>query len=198
MNTTRMDTLIHLSDLALVDLIRAGDDLAFKEIFKRYNRALFAHAYNKLRDREEAKDVVQDVFLKLWNYSQQENFTPSNLAGYLHVAVRNRILDKLSKSKHANDYLNSLQNFLDEGEERADFRIREQQLQEHIDQAILSLPSRMRLVFEMSRKEHLSHKEIAQQLNISDQTVTDQIKKALKILRSKLGILLYLLFIFSK
>lgn len=193
-----MDTLIHLSDLALIDLVRAGNDLAFKEIFKRYNRALFAHAYNKLRDKEEAKDVVQDIFLKLWNYSQQADFAPLNLASYLHTAIRNRVLDMLSKSKHANDYLNSLQTFLDEGSERTDYRIREQQLQQHIDQAILALPSRMRLVFEMSRKEHLSHKEIAQQLNISDQTVTDQIKKALKILRSKLGILLYLLFIFSK
>jgi RNA polymerase sigma-70 factor (family 1) len=193
-----MDTLIHLSDLALIDLIRAGNELAFREIFKRYNRALFAHAYNKLKDKEEAKDVVQDVFLKFWNYSQQENFTPLNLASYLHVAIRNRVLDTLSKSKHASNYVNSLQIFLDEEEERTDFRIREQQLQKHIDQAILSLPSRMRLVFEMSRKEHLSHKEIAQQLNISDQTVTDQIKKALKILRSKLGILLYLIFIFTK
>lgn len=193
-----MDTLIHLSDLALIDLIRAGNELAFREIFKRYNRALFAHAYNKLKDKEEAKDVVQDVFLKFWNYSQQENFTPLNLASYLHVAIRNRVLDTLSKSKYASNYVNSLQIFLDEEEERTDFRIREQQLQKHIDQAILSLPSRMRLVFEMSRKEHLSHKEIAQQLNISDQTVTDQIKKALKILRSKLGILLYLIFIFTK
>ncbi|MEH6304017.1 RNA polymerase sigma-70 factor [Olivibacter sp. CPCC 100613] len=193
-----MDTLIHLSDLALIDLIRAGNDLAFKEIFKRYNRTLFAHAYNKLRDQEEAKDVVQDIFLKLWNYSQQADFAPLNLASYLHTAVRNRVFDTLSKSKHANDYLNSLQTFLDEGSERTDDRVRTHQLQEHIDRAILSLPSRMRLVFEMSRKEHLSHKEIAQQLNISDQTVTDQIKKALKILRSKLGILVYLLFIFSK
>lgn len=198
MEKTRMNTLVHLSDLALVDLIRTGNELAFREIFKRYNRALFAHAYNKLRNREEAKDVVQDVFLKLWNYSQQDHFNPLNLSAYLHIAIRNRILDMLSKSKHASDYLNSLQIFMDVEAERTDFRIREQQLQEHIDQAILTLPSRMRLVFEMSRKEHLSHKEIAQQLNISDQTVTDQIKKALKILRSKLGILLYLIFIFSK
>jgi RNA polymerase sigma-70 factor (ECF subfamily) len=198
MEKIRVDTLIHLSDLALVDMARTGNELAFKEIFRRYNRALFAHAYNKMRDKEEAKDVVQDVFLKLWNYSQQENFTPLNLAAYLHIAVRNRILDKLSKSKHANDYLSSLQIFLNEREEQTDFRIREQQLQQHIDRAILALPSRMRLVFEMSRRDHLSHKEIAQQLNISDQTVTDQIKKALKILRSKLGILFYLIFIFSK
>lgn len=198
MEKIRVDTLIHLSDLTLVDMARTGNELAFKEIFRRYNRALFAHAYNKMRDKEEAKDVVQDVFLKLWNYSQQENFTPLNLAAYLHIAVRNRILDKLSKSKHASDYLSSLQIFLNEREEQTDFRIREQQLQQHIDRAILALPSRMRLVFEMSRRDHLSHKEIAQQLNISDQTVTDQIKKALKILRSKLGILLYLIFIFSK
>lgn len=188
--------MVNLSDTALVNRIHEGDELAFQEIFKRYNRILFAHAYNKLRDKEEAKDVVQDVFMNLWNRSKEEAFSPLNVKAYLHTAVRNRILDGLSKSKNAFRYLDSLQAFLDTENTHADFRIRERQLQATIDGAISTLPSRMRLVFEMSRKEHLSHKEIAQQLCLSDQTVTDQIKKALRILRTKLGILIYLVFIF--
>lgn len=193
-----VEKVVHLSDLELVSLIREADELAFKEIFKRYNRLLYAHAYNKLRNKEEAKDIVQEVFLSFWNYSQQPEFRPLNLSAYLHTATRNKVFDFLSKSKNATTYLASLQTFLDIEDTKSDFRIREQQLQETIDQAISSLPSRMRLVFELSRKAHLSHKEIAQQLHISDQTVTDQIKKALKILRSKLGLILYLLFIFNK
>jgi len=193
-----MKGLPHLSDLQLVSLIREGNEAAFAEIFYRYNRLLFANAYNKLRNREEAKDVVQEVFTSLWNHSRRAGFQPLNLGAYLHTSIRNKIFDMLSKSRNASVYLASLQDFLDEGEAGTDYRIREKQLQHTIDEAVSSLPNRMRLVFELSRKEHLSHKEIAQQLNISDQTVTDQIKKALKILRSKLGIMLYLLFIFSR
>lgn len=193
----RIVETFQLTDIELASFMKGGSSEAFEEIFRRYNRLLYTHAYNKLRDREEAKDIVQEVFANLWSKSQQYELSTTNLSGYLYASVRNRIFDILSKKRSASNYLLSLQDYIDQHDLQTDHRVREQQLQGIIEKAIDSLPPRMKLVFELSRKEHLSHKEIAQQLNISDQTVTDQIKKALKILRTKLGIMLYLMFLFG-
>ncbi|GAA4802210.1 RNA polymerase sigma-70 factor [Olivibacter ginsenosidimutans] len=189
-----MEKIAHLTDRQLLLLINDGSQSAFSLLFRRYNRQLYTHAYHKLRDEEEAKDVVQDVFINVWNLIQRQALATDNFQGYLLCAVKNKILDNLSKKKNAALYLASLQDFIEHEETWADYPIREQQMQDQIDEAILALPFRMRAVFELSRKQHLSHKEIARQLNISHQTVTDQIKKALKILRVKLGIVLSLLF----
>jgi len=193
-----MEEILDLTDRQLLSLISKGSESAFSVLFYRYNRLLYAHAYNKLRDVEEAKDVVQEVFINLWNIAQRQPLVTENLVGYLQTAVRNKVFDTLSKKKSASTYLTSLQDFIDQAEVQTDYPIRERQMQDIIDTAILALPNRMRAVFELSRKQHLSHKEIAQQLNISDQTVTDQIKKALRILRVKLGIILSLLFVFIR
>ncbi len=73
-----------------------------------------------------------------------------------------------------------------------DHLVREKQMKAIIEREISKLPKKMRIVFELSRNEHLSHKEIAETLNLSEQTVTDQIKKALKILRTRMGMCFFL------
>jgi RNA polymerase sigma-70 factor (family 1) len=184
------------TDGELTSLLLSGDENAFNQIFKRYNGLLYSHAYHKLRNREEAKDVVQDVFALLWSKRQEIHFK-SNLVGYLYTAVRNKIFDFISHQTVETKYLDSLQSFLDNGTAITDHMIREKQIAAIIEQEIAALPPRMRLVFELSRKQHKSHQEIAEELGISQQTVTDQIKKALKILRSKLSMVAYLVFLFN-
>lgn len=186
--------MVKLTDEELLSLMSRGNDLAFSVFFHRYNRPLYLQVYQKLRDEEEAKDIVQDVFVNLWNISQSQGLITGHLKAYLFKAVRNRIFDLLSKKKSADKYVNSLQTFIDRATEQTDYPVREKQMQDLIDKAMLALPHRMRTVFELSRRQHLSHKEIAAQLHISDQTVTDQIKKALRILRVKLGVLFGLMF----
>ncbi|WP_233260621.1 sigma-70 family RNA polymerase sigma factor [Pedobacter sp. HMWF019] len=87
--------------------------------------------------------------------------------------------------------------FAQDWEGTTDYPIREKQLQFVIDREIAGLPEKMREVFLMSRVSNLSHKEIAAQLGISEQTVSTQIKRALKILRSRLGLMLYLVLWFK-
>lgn len=187
----------YLNDFELISLLQEGDVKAYTEIFKRYNGLLFAHAYKKLGDKEEAKDIVQEVFTSLWN--KHENMViNTNLAGYLYTVLRNRIYNILSHKRIESDYIKSLQNFLDQDYVLTDHLIREKQLQELIDNEIKCLPPRMRLIFEMSRKEYMSHEEIAVQLNISRQTVTDQIKKALRTIRPRITVVLWVLYLISK
>lgn len=191
-----MEDVDQLTDKELLSLIGTGDVMAFNIIFKKYNRELYAAAYNKLRDREEAKDVVQDVFSRLWCKAGEINLTKADLPSYLHIAVRNRIFDLISKKKSASAYLEDLRTYLLESAEHADYLIREKQMKAMIEEEIATLPPRMREVFVLSRNHHLSHKEIAHQLNVSDQTVTDQVKKALKILKTKVSLLPILFFFF--
>ena len=181
-----------LSDQELVFLLNKGDHLAYAQIYDRYKFILQAHAVNKLRDREEAKDVIQEVFTYLW--SKREIIQLSgNLSGYLYGAVRNAILNKIAHQQVRGKYLDSLKAFSGQQNIVTDHRIREKQLREHIEKEVGQLPPKMRAVFELSRKQYLSHSEIAWKLEISEQTVSKQITNALRILRVKLGVLICLL-----
>lgn len=175
-----------LTDPELIRLLKNSDRRAYTEIFNRYNKLLYSHVYNKLRDEEGARDVVQDAFVVLWEKRLViENI---NLAGYLFTMTRNRILNLLSHHKIVADYEASIYNYVQSGTEMADELIREKQLAAIIAAEIAALPPRMREIFEMSRYQYLSNKDIAVKLNLSEHTVADQIKKSLRTLRLKIGL----------
>lgn len=183
-----------ISDNELAELLRSGDRAAFTEIYNRYKWLLHTHAYKWMQDREEAKDIIHELFAALWTKRESLSF-PDNLSAYLYTAVRNRIFNVISHQKVASQYLNSLQAFIDEDQAAADHLVREKQMTLLIEKEIAALPAKMRAVFELSRKEQLSHKEIAEQLAISEQTVRKHVQHALKILRVKLGLVVFLFLI---
>lgn len=179
-------------DEELVALLAKSDKLAYSEIFYRYNKLLYSHAYNKLRECEEAKDIVSEVFYALWA-KRGQSLPEQNLAGYLFIAVRYKIADFLSRKVVKHRYVESLQNFIDDAHEvSTDHLIREKQLKEVIEEEISALPPRMQEIFRMSRFEQMSHREIAEKLSLSEQTVKDQVKKALRVLRIKLGLIVFI------
>jgi RNA polymerase sigma-70 factor (family 1) len=182
-----------LSDEELSKLLRSGDQSAFKEIYERYKFILHAHALNKLRNRTDAGDVIQDLFIYLWEKREIIEFK-GNLSGYLYTAMRNAVLNKIAglgvRTRYADSIKALPENFVFE----TDHLIRERQLIQLIEDEIALLPAKMREVFEFSRKHHLSHKEIADRMNISEQTVSKQVSNALKILKVKLGPLFSLIF----
>ncbi|SHF38228.1 RNA polymerase sigma factor [Pedobacter caeni] len=182
-----------LTDAELSGLLKSDDRSAFTEIYDRYNSLLYIYAFKKLKDKEEAQDVVQETFIKLWNNRSGFQLSTS-LAGYLYTAVRNRSFDLFAHHKISAVYINSLQSFLNHNESATDHLIREKELTILIEKEISNLPPRMKEIFEMSRKEFMSHKEIADKLGLSEHTITTQIKRALRILRVKLGIIVYLMF----
>lgn len=181
------------SDQKLTELLSDGDRDAFTQIFKRYNGILYAHAFKKLGEQENAKDVVQEIFSILWARRDEISFK-TNLSGYLYTSVKNKILDLITHNEIKDSYADSLKHFVNNSAEIADHLIREKQLREIIERETDKLPPRMQLIFKMSRNNHLSHKEIAEELKLSEQTVTDQIKKALKVLKSKISLILFWVF----
>jgi RNA polymerase sigma-70 factor (ECF subfamily) len=182
-----------LSDVELTELLKSGDAAAYTVIYNRYFDVLYIHAYRKLNHKEEAQDVIHELFTQLWTKRETIEIK-SNLTSYLYSAVRNKILDLISHQHVESKYMSSLQNYIVHGACVTDHAIREKQLAALIEKGIADLPPKMKEVFELSRKQKLSHKEIAEKLNLSEQTVKKQVNNALKILRVKLGTMLFLSF----
>jgi len=188
-----MPSYNQLTDAELLDLLKQGDHSAYTEIFSRYNKLLYNHTYNKIREKEEARDIVHDIFYSLWTRRSQLEIK-NNFAAYLFTAVRYKIADLLAKKQVEDKYILSLQTFIDREPVFTDYLVREKQFREIIDEEIAALPPRMREIFKMSRFGQFSHKEIALELGISEQTVKDQVKTALKILRSRFGLFVFICF----
>ncbi|MES2277374.1 MAG: RNA polymerase sigma-70 factor [Bacteroidota bacterium] len=184
-----------LSDPELVVLLKTSDETAYTEIYNRYKRILYLHAFKRLRNQEEVDDIVHELFTTLW-IKRETLELKTNLAGYLYTAVRNRILDYISHQQVETAYVVNLQQFIDKGTAVTDHRVRLSMLQELIDKEIAHLPAKMREIFELSRKSQLSHQEIAQQLNVSKKTVKNQVNNALKILRVRIGMIIFLYLLF--
>ncbi len=179
--------IIQISDQSkdqdLIKAISQSDERAFQVLFNRYYKGLLVTALNVLKEKDQAKDIIQDLFFWLWQ-NRESLEIQSSVAAYLKRAVINRCLNLLKKEQKLLDSedweepINSSPNphELIEGEE----------LKAFIDHALGQLPERCRLVFSLKRIEGFSVKEIADQLEISPKTVENQITKALKHLRQEL------------
>lgn len=181
-----MAILENFSDAELTVFLREGDSAAFAEIYARYFGLLYVFVHRKLKDQDDAKDILQELFTTIWIKRETLNFS-GTLSTYLYAAARNRMLDRISRKGIESRYIESLQEFSNEGQVTTDYRVRERQLASLIEQEIDALPAKMREVFLLSRRDHLSYKEIAGKLDLSEQTVRSHVKHALRILRVRLG-----------
>lgn len=179
------------SDPELTDLLKSGDRNAFAEIYNRYRFILHNHAWNKIRNKEESEDLVHEVFSMIWAKRQTINIG-SNLSGYLYSCIHNQFLNKIVHKNVRTKYIDSIAAFSETGPVVTDHRVRENMLRAIIEKEVAQLPPRMREVFELSRKQNLNHKEIAEIMGISEQTVKKQMNYALNILRKRLGLVLFL------
>lgn len=182
-----MNNYKFLSDADLIELLKNNDHTAFAEIFNRYKTVIYLHAYNRIGDRAEAMDMVQDLFATLWDKRQIFELK-SNLSGYLYTSIRNKVLTSITHKSVKTNYQSVLKEVMDTNSCITDHLIRENLLANIIEREIDGLPSKMQNIFNLSRKHYLSHLEIAEQLDISPATVKTQINNALRILRKKLDV----------
>lgn len=170
------------TDDTLVEMLAADNQWALKEIFSRYNLRLFRQAAGVLQDEDYAKDVVQSVFIDLWNRRKSSRI--QTLSHYLSTAVKFQVLKQLRNGKRHEQHLRTLASlqFVNQTQEMIDHGELEDALQTAVDE----LSPRCKEVFVLSRFENLSHKEISSRLNISTKTVEVQITKALSFLRQRI------------
>jgi RNA polymerase sigma-70 factor (ECF subfamily) len=174
------------SDLELTALLKEGNRVAFTEIYNRYMELLFLHAVKRLKDEDEAEDLIHDLFASLWERATELQFNVT-LSAYLYKAVKNKVINALTHRHIKTNYLESLQSYIDAGVYPTDEAIRVHELALQIEKEVDRMPKKMREVFQLSRNSNLSHKEIAEQLGISDKTVKKQIGNAIKILKDNIN-----------
>lgn len=186
-----------LNDIALADLLKKGDSAAFSMIYTRYRGLLYIYACKIVKDFDLAEDLVQEVFISIWDKRETIDFKTS-ISSYLYSAVRYKFFDFIDKQKVKSDYVQSLQLFLDKGEFLTDDYIAERELAALIEGEIARLPKKMREIFELSRQMNLKNTQIAEQLGLSEKTVRNQLSLAIKTLRSKLPMSTFVLLFFHR
>lgn len=164
--------------------LQQGDQQSFDLIFKSYWNPLLLYLSKLVKDREDAEDLLQNIFFNLWNRGRAGDI--QHLETWLYGAARKSALFYHRTQNNQKKLIASiLQHIQEEGFSLADEQ-QGKELQLIIDKEIEKLPLKMREVFLLSRREQLSYKEIAELLNISDQTVKKQVSNALGILRTSL------------
>jgi len=179
-----MDAYCSYSDQELTAFLKNGDKSAFTEIYNRYWKKMFTLACQKINDPEEAREIVQQIFIRLWERKDKLEIN-NTLGGYLSVSVKYRIINALNMHYVRKNYIDNLPAWSeldDSTQEWLDF----EEVKERLAILVSNLPEKCRIVFIMSREQGLSQKKIAETLNISEKTVEAHLSKAVKSLRTGL------------
>lgn len=173
------------SDLELVDLLKQDDRDAFAEIYRRHAHRLTDFASSKLYSLNDARDLIQDLFAGLWA-DRIKIPVSTSLQSYLFASVRYKVIDKIRKNVTREEYAIIVQSLAIHTGHSPEKELEAKELKKIVDIAIEQLPPRTREIYKLSRDEHQTVSEIATQLNLSDQTVKNQLTTAMKSLRETL------------
>lgn len=170
-----------LCEEVLLKLLKADDDKAFKEIYKRYWRQLYKSAYIKTRSHNTAEEIVQNIFVTLWE--KRTTSSIEHLESYLQTAVKYRVINYFKSFLVKEKYLKNLKNQYAETEDTSATNLLLHELNAIIDKAIRELPERTQIIFNLSRTEHYTVKQISESMHLSEKAVEYHITKSLKQLR---------------
>lgn len=159
--------------------VKLGSLEAFEKIYHQNFETMIKIGLRYLRDENSAKDLLQDIFLNLWEKRTSLKIEENSLSAYLKTAMRNRSLNLIRKKASRWEAVDEHQLAVSQAE-NPQYILEGEDMSKAIEHALEALPSRCRLVFVLKRVEGLSLKEIATQLEISPKTVENQMTKALK------------------
>lgn len=193
--TFATDTIhVPVSEQEIRNALVQGDQQVFGIFFRDQYARLCTFAHSFVKDRDEAEEAVQQVFIQLWEKRLHVDIQLS-IQAYLFRSVRNACLNKLRHAQVRRAYADEQQALASESPAASGLAF-QNELQEQIHRAIEKLPEQCRLIFRLSRFESLKYAEIAEQLGISVKTVENQMGKALRILRNELKDYLILAIVF--
>ncbi len=168
----------------LLQGISEGDESAFRHLFDVYYQLLVTFAFRYIGDLDSSRNVVQDVFVGLFD-KRDSIFIHTSLKAHLYQSVRNRALNYIKREKMQRDHHHRI---MEEsgGDGVYDEINGVEELQIHVTKVVNDLPAQCQKIFMMSRQEGIPNGDIADQLSISQRTVETQIRKALKRIREHL------------
>ncbi|NSL87426.1 sigma-70 family RNA polymerase sigma factor [Chitinophaga sp. Mgbs1] len=173
-----------LTEGELLLLVAADDAAAYEVLYNRYWEPLFLFAYKRLRITAAAKDAVQEVFINLWRRRATLQVNAS-LRTYLFTAVRYEVLKSIAYATHTVAGEETMAMTVPAADDTTD-TLHAKELQHVLADAVEKLPGKMKMIYVMSRQYHRSVAEIAQELHLSEQTVKNQLSRALLRLRAHL------------
>lgn len=172
-------------DHETIQLMVSNREKPFEQVFKSHFKSLHAYAYTIVKDEIAAEEIVQNVFLKIWEKKDQLDIQ-SSVTAYLYRAVYHESLNYLKHLKVKGAY-QSYAVYQSKGQsDNASKKLLLSELEQQLNKALSELPEQCRTIFQMSRFEELKYREIANRLGLSIKTVENQMGKALKLLRMKL------------
>jgi RNA polymerase sigma-70 factor (ECF subfamily) len=178
-----------LTDTELLERIRQKDDQeAFTLLFRRYWFSLYQTVLNKTGDDGQAQDMVQEIFVHLWENRQSITIL-SSFKQYLGGMIRNRVFDYYKRSRRHNEQLLQLSRYLEQADtdySRENIRNRGQQ-EDNFDRAVDSLPERIREIYLLRTRDRYSYEKIAEKLNIKQQTARNAYSRAITLLYENTG-----------
>jgi len=167
----------------LLSRMTEGDQEAFRAIFKMYWKDCYRIAYSKLNSKELAEEATQNIFVSLWERRGQVEI--KNLKAYLFTSIKYQIINIIEAKVLSKKHLGTLSNVTQTKNDVEQY-IFEKDLFEAMELALKSLPPKTMRVYQMSRIEHLTGKQIALKLGLSEKSVEYHMSKALKLLRVEL------------
>lgn len=178
-----MTPYIKYTDTQLTDLLRTGDELAYRELYNRYWDILLDTAFKRVSSIELAEEIVQDIFVNLFVRRESLNIT-SSFEGYLKNALKYKVFDLFRSQSTHEKYINEVLKSVNNKSITPEEALQVKELKEKIDRTTQKMPEKCREVFILSRVEHLPNKLIAEKMGISVSTVEKHISKAMRIIKA--------------
>lgn len=175
-----------MNETQFTEALNKGDIKVFEEAYKLYFKPLHCYAYTMLKDELAAEEIVQNLFLKLWEKKEKIDIQTS-VKAYLYKAVYFDSLNFIKHEKVKTTYQTQTAYVMKNTKaDAATDKLYHRNLEERLRTAMNDLPEQCRTVFQLSRFEELKYREIASRLGISEKTVENHMGKALRLLRLKL------------
>lgn len=181
-------------DDLLLQQIYDGNELAFDLLYEKYWATTYAAAYKRLKDTDQAKDIVQEIFIHIW--TKKETLAIKNVPAYLNIAVRNKVFKTLAKQSHTHPFFEVLDN-LPATYLQADSNLIWKEFFKSYEALLNTLPQQRRTIFQLRFQDDKSTGDIAEQLGISRKTVQNQLSLAFDQLKLSVIHLLTILIIFT-
>jgi RNA polymerase sigma-70 factor (family 1) len=175
--------LVSDTDHHLLSALQKGDEAAFRVLYEKYWADVYTTVYRRIGDEDDAKDIVQNIFMNVW-FMRESILAEDSLAPWLKVAARTKSISYFKKKMtelHRNFSFHQEQS--DSNSPELNFEVKE--LESVFDREIARMPEIMRNSFLLSRRENKSIREIAAELSLSEQTIKNNISQALARLRKK-------------
>ena len=172
------------NDTLLVAKLREGNKFAFEALYEKYSARLYNTIVLLVYDKSLAKDITQSSFMTIWEKRSNLD-TEKSFPAYLCTIARNMVYKETEKRLLSERFLDSIKQT--DADKHFEIDVDTDSLQEYIDELVEQLPSSRKKIYLMSKKQHLTNKEIAAQLSLSEKTVETQLYRALHFLRSKLA-----------